>query len=231
MPVSESLSCAFIHVRKVAGTSIVRVLEAADPQLDLNDKGLWDILCAHPERRWLVAELRRLYPLNALVDFPQWHLPATIVRKLVGQRQWDRLFSFAFVRNPWDSVVSAYHFERWYTLQPHVAANERDRAEALHRCNDFERFVKLYPLLEPPDMTSMIADERGNVLVDFVGRFENLDADFRTICRKIGIEAQALPHENSSANRRDYRSYYTDETRALVGRYFARDVERFGYEF
>ncbi len=51
MPVSRSRSFAFIHVRKTAGTSIVRALETIDPQLYLNEKSVWDLLCAYPERR------------------------------------------------------------------------------------------------------------------------------------------------------------------------------------
>ena len=120
MPVSRSLSCAFIHVRKTAGTSIVRALEAADPRLHLNEVGIWDILCAHPRRRSLLRRLRGFYLIGSANHYPQWHLPAVIVRELIGRREWNGLFRFAFVRNPWDLVVSAYHFEKRYVAQSHV---------------------------------------------------------------------------------------------------------------
>jgi Sulfotransferase family len=209
----------------------VRALQTLDPDLSFNEKGLWDILSTHRERRWIVARLRRLYPINSLVDFPQWHLPAVIVRKLVGARRWNRLFSFAFVRNPWDLVVSAYHFELRYAAQPHFSQKEPDRAEALRRCEDFSRFVKFYPLLEPTDVMSMIADDDGRLIVDFVGRYETLADDFAKVCRHLGFSGVQLPHENRSDDRRSYRSYYTSETRKLVERYFARDIEQFGYRF
>ncbi len=231
MPVSRSLSCAFIHVRKTAGTSIVRALEAADPRLHLNEVGIWDILCAHPRRRSLLRRLRGFYLIGSANHYPQWHLPAVIVRELIGRREWNGLFRFAFVRNPWDLVVSAYHFEKRYVAQSHVKLTEPDRAEAVRRCPDFDRFVRIYPLLEPVDMTSMIVDEDGASIVDFVGRFENLQADFAAVCDRIGLHRTGLPHENRSDGRKAYRDYYSEETRDIVARYFKRDIERFGYEF
>ena len=71
MPVSRSLSFAFVHVRKTAGTSIARVLEAADPQLYLNEKGIWDMLCAHPERRRLLETLRDFYLIGSADNYPR----------------------------------------------------------------------------------------------------------------------------------------------------------------
>ncbi len=67
----------------------------------------------------------------------QWYLPAAVVRDLLGVAQWENLFTFAFIRNPWDLVVSAYHFEKQYLAQTHVARSETDRSEAMRRCYDF----------------------------------------------------------------------------------------------
>ena len=231
MPVSNAASFAYIHVRKTAGTSISRALEAIAPDLTLNEKGLWDILSAHPQRRWILTTLRSCYPINSITAFPQWHLPAAIVRRIVGARRWNDLFTFAFVRNPWDLVVSAYHFEKRDILEPHMASSEPDRAEALRRCFDFERFVRIYPLLEPIDQTSMLVDEHDKVIVDFVGRFERLNEDFGEICARLGTPGEPLRHENRTPERAHYRSYYTTESRDIVARYFARDIGRFNYEY
>src|SRR5581483_1912891 len=231
MPISRTYSFAFIHVRKTAGTSIVRVLETSDPQLYLNEKGLWDVLQVHPDRRRLLSLLREYYLVGSVDNFPQWHLPAMVVRQLIGQANWAKLFTFAFVRNPWDLVVSAYHFEKNYLAQPSVGRFERDRAEALRRCHDFEEFVRLYPLLEPRDMTSMIVDENNDLMVDYIGRFETLKSDFAHVCSTIGLPKIELPHENVRPNRKEYRGYYSNDTRTLVAKYFARDIRNFDYEF
>ncbi len=74
-----------------------------------------------------------------------------------------------------------------------------------------------------------LCDSDGKLLVDFVGKVENLDEDFTYICRKIGIDRR-LEHRNKS-ERGDYRDYYDDETRQIVADVFARSIEAFGYKF
>ena len=74
-----------------------------------------------------------------------------------------------------------------------------------------------------------IADKQGNILMDFVGRFENMEADFSEICEKLGIERR-LPHKNRSKHS-SYQKYYTDKSYRLVKKAFEEDIALFNYEF
>jgi hypothetical protein len=100
--------------------------------------------------------------------------------------------------------------------------------ELFQRSPTFDSYVRLYPL-QLADMSAFLCDENGKELVDFVGRYENMEEDFASVCRKIGIDI-ALPHVNRSEHAH-YRDYYTAETKAIVSRLFARDIERFHYTF
>ena len=156
------------------------------------------------------------------------HKTARHKRREVGEVLWDNKFTFAFIRNPWDRSVSHYFYLR-QTGQDHL--EEQDIS--------FENWVRLVfgeqdpryrskPLHFAPQ-TEWVSDERGNLMVDFIGYFERFEEDFQEVCRHIGVQKK-LPHKNKSS-RGDYRAYYTDETAQIISDYFASDIERFGYHF
>jgi len=146
----------------------------------------------------------------------------------IGQEEWVRRFSFAIVRNPWDKVVSHYHYR--------VKTNQTELGK---RRIPFGRWVRLsYGKHDPfyydkPRMfmpqIRWIADEKNEILVSFVGSLENLAMDFELICRRIGVEAD-LPHVKKSEHR-PYRELYDEETRKIIAEVFSEDIELFGYEF
>ena len=118
---------------------------------------------------------------------------------------------------------------------------KRERPHLLEDNETFSAFLqrKLDPLREwqyhidtsiTPQLDYLV-DLRGNHIVDFVGRYESLQADFDHCCERIGLPLQALPHRRRADDRSAYREYYDDESKALVERHFAADIEAFGYEF
>jgi len=74
-----------------------------------------------------------------------------------------------------------------------------------------------------------LTDGDGKPIVDFVGRYENLEADFQDVCRRIGIR-EAIPRKNTTRHE-PYREYYNDHTRAIIERVYRDDLERFDYSF
>jgi hypothetical protein len=74
-----------------------------------------------------------------------------------------------------------------------------------------------------------LVNESGELLVEFIGRFENLQQDFDRICQRLQVEA-SLGHAKPSS-RGSYRDYYNAQSEALVRKIFAEDIELFGYRF
>ena len=158
------------------------------------------------------------------------HSFAKNYRQHINSEQWNNYFKFALVRNPWDKMVSQYFFIQ-RSKNEQYELTFREFILSFKSCPENEYInekgiaVKFNPIQLP-----WILDDDGNCLVDFVGRFENLQRDFNTICDKIGILRQQLPHKNKSKHKH-YTKYYDDETREIVAEKYAKDIEYFGYKF
>jgi hypothetical protein len=210
MEISHSHRFIFVRVYRVAGESMIAALR---PYTYV------------PPRRFVgVPVLRRLAStrLQRLHEHNFGHVKAKQLRAALPRETFDGYFKFAFVRNPWDWQVSVYHYVRQRLDHPDhdLFASFGGFGDYLDwRINDQGAELQ----------TEFVLSNSGELLVDFVGHYDTLAADFATVCDRIGIEA-SLPHVNRSAHG-SFRDYYTPETRALVAQAYRDDIEYFGYDF
>jgi len=167
------------------------------------------------------------------------HIPASSIRRWASANV-RALPSFAVTRNPWDRLVSAYRFVKQGGGSGGAITAGVWRPER-YRCPEFqsfERFVvewlsehRIGPIehhFRP--QTSYLCDASGKLLVDHVGRVENLEPTFDFLRENLH-EIRTLPDSNRSGDAVDYRSFYTPELVELVGSIYAQDVKTFGYAF
>ncbi|MBI3927732.1 MAG: sulfotransferase family 2 domain-containing protein [Armatimonadetes bacterium] len=161
------------------------------------------------------------------------HLKAVNYRFLLGEKRFRSYFKFSFVRNPWDRLVSAFHF-----LRSSPWPDDREWFERnLSQYRSFEEFVQGWICEEnvlekvhfTPQWRFLYSRDGEECLVDFLGRFENLGRDFEVIATRLGLSKQ-LQQKNESS-RKPYQECYSDTTREIVGRVYQKDVELFGYSF
>jgi hypothetical protein len=225
----------FIKTSKTAGTSIEIALEPICGE---------DDICAalqkHPdkpntkegEEGYRARNHRGRFPIRFNPDAPLSqlvkdiknrregrryynHMSAFEIRARAGADVFERYFKFCFERNPWDKAVSAFFWEK-------------DRIKGVPQ--DFETYVQKRKLPSRFDLYTM----GGKLAVDFVGKFENLEEDYRKAMSVVGVDdPPPLPRAKGNWRPRDksYRDYYNEVSRKAVARQFAREIDLLGYVF
>ncbi len=194
----------FVHIPKTAGNAVQNILRHySDDEIVCNE---------HQDG------VERFGVRSARFDTRK-HSTLAIYRREFGEELFGSLYKFTCVRDPWQRAISFY-------FSPHRGKTAWDRQDFI----EFLGTIKPVAAFLSASETGVqpLAEAVRNV--DFLMRFESLEADFRTVCERIGVPAQPLPVRNRS-RREDYRSYYDDETRALVGTLFHEEIELFGYAF
>ena len=218
MPVSHPHRAIFVHIPKTAGTSIEAVLGMHGGRHDIG----------------VVPYFNQVTDYEHLYGGPLQHMSAQSIRAVLNDEALFRsYFKFAIVRNPWDRLVSALAWtdQKWVRGEA-LSEDQFDRQVrqihgALCAARASGRPLQLPAFLQPQSPFVLGAD--GELLVDYIGRYERLEADWQAITERLALQSP-LPSRMKS-HHRDYREYYTPETRAMVGEMFASDVSRFGYTF
>jgi len=200
----------FVHATKTAGSSVIKALKP---------------YASKPETFWynrildsLTIRVTYFGPLQARRF--RTHASAAIIKRHLPADTYHNLFKFGFIRNPWDQLVSHYHYIQQYS--------SHHRSKQVAKLS-FPEFVKMWINKGKVDHSKMFYNHRGEMLVDFLGRFETLDRDFKSICRHLNLDV-TLPRENASSHR-DYREYYDEDLKQYVADKLHREIEYFGYSF
>jgi hypothetical protein len=211
----------FIHIPKTAGSSMRKHLE--DCELTYQILGF-------PLRPKFDPDIQ-------ITNTEHLSLQSLVDRDIVPQQWFDEAFKFAFIRNPWDRLVSLYESLQYR----HRQKRERESNAYLHSFGDFVTAVCSDDLDFVRPVGKLVTDDwsQANPQVcwlqwgtDFIGSFENLDDDWRILCDMIGIDHSPLNHSNRSKNRLSFDCYYhSSDLVDKVGEYYQEDIETFGYEF
>lgn len=207
MLVSDSNEFIFVQMRKAASSSIQALLR---PYVLPRPAGQWPHIKSRLRLEWNY----RKYVFRT-------HDDILAARRRMSSDRFERYFKFAFVRNPLDRLVSEYEY---ILSQP---AHGRHRR--VQQLGSFEGFVHMQIPRRDAHQLNMLCDSKGRLLVDFVGKVETLDQDWRNICARLEIPWRELPRRNATSHR-PFADYYDQRLKALVGRHWGREFEFFGYD-
>ncbi|WP_439107503.1 hypothetical protein [Congregibacter sp.] len=145
------------------------------------------------------------------------HMPASRIKTLVGEEVWGSYFTFCFERNPWDKAVS------YYLWKQHGQGRDMP---------GFSEYVDKKPHRLPRD--AKLYFEGDDVLVDRVFEFRDLSAALQELRERLGLELpEPLPREKTgvAAERKPYREYYDEQSKARIGELFSREIALMNYRF
>lgn len=202
MPISNKYNCIFIHIPKTGGTSIESSLEM---------HGDVDYIGVKPH-------INQTENHNVLWGGGLQHLTGAQIKDKI--ENYNDYYKFTFVRNPWSRFASAVIFNG--SISTNLKSNLTK--------SEFKKHIQGidYDDLHHKCQLDYIMHD-GNLLVDFIGRYENLHEDYAHINSKLGTNL-TLEHRMKTKHKH-YTEYYDDETKQIVAERYAKDIKYFGYKF
>ena len=226
--VSHKHKCIFIHIPKAAGTSIERAF-MDDLGLDMDNRHA--LILGENTNKNLGP--RRISHLTASEYFDL---------HFVSQEIYDEYFTFSIVRHPVDRLYSIYKYR---TYSDYIT---------------FDRFVKVkLPELIDSKTESFFYKSQYDYIfcnkypcVDFIGKLENLNEDFKIIKDNTGLKSNLKHHNKSKAKQssilkkigktvkdldvwsnfsfKHKKKYLSPVAVDLVKKYYQKDFENFKYK-
>lgn len=223
--VGQMREICFVHVPKTGGNSLSVDIVAALGAVEVMTEGPNFVTYRVPQR----PDLRVTYiGHNGRLDNYM-----TVARY---KKQHPGCFAFALARNPYDRLVSAFHYLSQGGL------NEEDLRDGVEYLGpyegDFRRFVqdalsepatpKIFQQIHLRPQVDWLCDEHGRVVVDYLGQSESMESIYEELGQRLGI-APPIPSRMNTSDHAHYETYYDDDLRALVARAYRADFEHLGY--
>jgi Sulfotransferase family len=214
MILSRGRGFLFVHIPKTGGTAFSLAYEARAMKDDI-------LIGDTPKARARKGRLRGIKTAGRL-----WkHSTLSDIIGLVTVAEIEALTTLTLVRNPWDRVVSYYHWLR--------AQSFAHPAVGLAKSHDFSGFLN-----HPQTVTSLRLWPYGAYLRQPDGfekpslfiRLEHYTEDVQPFEEHLGFRL-ALPRANTSDRSTDWRPYYCGGDAEVVAEACAEDIARFGYHF
>ena len=209
--ISHDKKCIFIHIPKCGGTSVEDVIWPKDQ--GRTEQDLWMGFVTRFENKYQTGGLQ--------------HLLAWQVRDEVGRDVFGAYYKFAFVRNPWDRIVSQFAY-----MQQRPDLMEYLGMESGTEFKSYLELIRLKDHVQWSPQVRFLLDQDGSILVDRIGRLETFNEDCRQIFLALGLKSGQLPGHVNRSERRSFRHYYCDrESIDMVADIFAEDIDLLGYKF
>lgn len=144
--------------------------------------------------------------------------------KLYIKHRLSHYIKFSIVRNPYDRIISAYHFMGSGNTFEEFVNWVYKELDKYYRYK-IEPFVVILPQWE------FVIDENGKNGMNEILYFETLKKDFKRFKKKYDLRCPKLPHINQRTRKnKDIKSYFTKELEEMVYHMYQWDFKMFSYK-
>ena len=203
MFISHYYKFIFIKTRKTAGSSIEKFFYDSLKETDIIFGGM------PPEN---------FAPVNCDAENPE-HIGHKIIKSLYPF-EWDNYYKITIERNPWDKMVSLYHWQK--SVKPY------------YNIGNFEDYIKYRRKLWYKNDWELYT-EKDTPCVDRIMQYESLNEDMALLCNHLGINYNndliSLKLKGNYRTNKNYRNYYSTETKSIVQQSYSNTIDFFNYKF
>ncbi|MEP2784234.1 MAG: sulfotransferase family 2 domain-containing protein [Pseudoruegeria sp.] len=218
MIISTQYKFIFVHIPKTAGMSVTDAF------------GKY----GRPQERSLLRSLSRRLPFKEVPAKAHFRVHEAVNKMIdkMGRPAFDSFHSFSVIRNPYDHAVSHYEYMKQFRIKA--------TAEKVAQMS-FEQYLT-YRIKPPagkdtifarmPGQMYYLADNKGEVAVNRLVRFEALNDELYQLADDLKLPDFSLRHVNKTKSKTDkkpFQSYYSAETAEMVRHIYSEDFAKLGY--
>lgn len=207
MPVCFDREIIFIHVPRTGGQSILKMMD------------MW----YGDDKRW-----KHLFGWGN--DYEMSHMPVTAIADHIGQDKFRRYFKFAFIRNPWERLLSTYFKQDLITKS--CLSFDQDFINFVYELEKKWKVINEKKHIHKSHLipqAEIVCNDDDVLMVDFLGRFEEFQENVDKIRERLNITKQAS--KINGTGHKPYQEYYNKDTVEIIRRLYHRDIRLFNYEF